>query len=168
VTTLVRLASVEETHAFAGKFARTALEYVRASGCSEAVVIGLIGGLGAGKTAWVRGFVDGLPQSQPVWVSSPTYALVHGYETEPPVTHMDLYRLQAAAELDDLGFEGYLEEPGFVLVEWMDQVKEAQVPDRVEVRFEVVDADTRRLEILGFGRFSDWIQATGLVSSRGG
>ncbi|MDP3851129.1 MAG: tRNA (adenosine(37)-N6)-threonylcarbamoyltransferase complex ATPase subunit type 1 TsaE [Luteolibacter sp.] len=83
-------------------------------------VIALVGGLGAGKTHWTKGFVAGL--GSPVEVTSPTFGLVHEYAGgRMPVFHMDFYRLESAEELISLGWDEYLEIPGVVIAEWADK-----------------------------------------------
>src|SRR5581483_7909927 len=63
----------------------------------------LIGNLGAGKTTLAKGIVKGLGAADPDEVSSPTFTLIHEYS--PSVYHIDLYRLENAAELATLGLE---------------------------------------------------------------
>lgn len=78
----------------------------------------LHGGLGAGKTAFVRGLVRGL-QGDENEVSSPTFALMNRYEARLPVFHFDLYRLSSEEEVLDLGFdEIFFGGKGVCAVEW--------------------------------------------------
>ena len=78
----------------------------------------LNGGLGAGKTAFVRGLVRGL-QGDENEVSSPTFALMNRYEARLPVFHFDLYRLSSEEEVLDLGFdEIFFGGEGVCAVEW--------------------------------------------------
>src|SRR5579884_3297282 len=63
----------------------------------------LAGPMGAGKTAFVRGLARGLGVSG--HVSSPTFQLVRLHQGSPALAHIDLYRLNAASELRDLGIE---------------------------------------------------------------
>src|SRR5439155_7242678 len=66
-------------------------------------VIGLVGELGAGKTLFVKGLAAGLGLD-PRYVSSPTFTLIQSYSGgRLPLHHVDLYRLEQAAELDELG-----------------------------------------------------------------
>lgn len=81
-------------------------------------VIGLEGGLGAGKTTFVRGAVHGLGVSTKTPVTSPTFALLQHYEGRLPVVHADFYRLGDDAELAELGIDELLEEGSVVFVEW--------------------------------------------------
>jgi len=77
--------------------------------------IALQGGLGAGKTTFARGLIAayaGIGE-----VPSPTYTLVQTYDSGPlPVWHYDLYRLEDAADLTELGWDETAD--GIVLVEW--------------------------------------------------
>jgi tRNA threonylcarbamoyladenosine biosynthesis protein TsaE len=81
-------------------------------------VIGLSGELGSGKTTLVQAICRGLGAR--VLATSPTYALVHHYETPQgrSVYHVDCYRLKSPDEARDLGFEDMTREQAIVLVEW--------------------------------------------------
>ncbi|MDD3022613.1 MAG: tRNA (adenosine(37)-N6)-threonylcarbamoyltransferase complex ATPase subunit type 1 TsaE [Syntrophomonadaceae bacterium] len=78
-------------------------------------VLYISGELGAGKTTLARGIARGLGFTGRV--SSPTFTLMNLYPGTPEIYHFDLYRLQVG-ELDDLGWEEYLEGNGVSLVEW--------------------------------------------------
>ncbi len=112
------LGSEEATEEFAGRVARG--EFVDVS---APLIFLLRGDLGAGKTTFVRGFVRALAGGDDVRVTSPTFALARSYETNPPVHHLDLYRLvdlapaQAERSLVDLGLFDTLE-TGLSLIEW--------------------------------------------------
>ncbi|MEM7148147.1 MAG: tRNA (adenosine(37)-N6)-threonylcarbamoyltransferase complex ATPase subunit type 1 TsaE, partial [Verrucomicrobiota bacterium] len=78
------------------------------AGMSGGEVIGLVGPLGAGKTHFVKGLVYGLGCE--AGVTSPTFTLVHEYVGgRCPVYHFDFYRVEAEAELVELGWEEYVE-----------------------------------------------------------
>jgi len=77
----------------------------------------LRGELGAGKTTWTRGFVAGLG-GDPDQVASPTYAVLHRYETaQGRVFHLDLYRLGSGGAWS-LGLEEQLRSDDRLVVEW--------------------------------------------------
>ena len=77
----------------------------------------LRGELGAGKTTWTRGFVSGLG-GDPDQVASPTYAVLHRYQTpKGRVFHLDLYRLGEAGSWS-LGLEEQVTAEDFLVVEW--------------------------------------------------
>ncbi len=97
-------------------------------------VLALIGELGAGKTALVRGIVAGL-RIPAASVTSPTYLIVHEYRGRIPVIHMDLYRLQRPEEAESIGLADYLTGDAVVAIEWADRVPQLLPEDRLEVRF---------------------------------
>lgn len=105
-------------------------------------VVGLIGPLGAGKTALVRGIVAGLGGDAAA-VSSPTFALVHEYEARLRVFHFDTYRLPSAAAFAGLGLGEYFTAGGVCLIEWADRFPELLPPERWTVRIVPTD-ETRR------------------------
>lgn len=89
-----------------------------AGGLRPGSVLLLGGGLGAGKTAFVRGLVRGLGGDEEE-VSSPTFALMNQYEGRMTVYHFDLYRLSGPDEVYDLGFdEIFRGGHGVCAVEW--------------------------------------------------
>jgi len=79
-------------------------------------VVLLVGSLGAGKTTLVQGLVAALGGDKPA--TSPTFTLAHTYRTTPPVTHVDLWRLERLAEVVDLALEEVLDDGGVVVAEW--------------------------------------------------
>ena len=91
-------------------------------GLTAPAVIGLSGELGSGKTTLIQAICRGLGAR--VLATSPTYALVHHYQTPPPngrlVYHVDCYRLKTPDEARDLGFDDMVREEGgaIVLIEW--------------------------------------------------
>jgi tRNA threonylcarbamoyladenosine biosynthesis protein TsaE len=78
----------------------------------------LAGELGAGKTFLVRGICRALGLSERIRVTSPTFNLVHEFETRPPLLHVDLYRLEQAVDVRQLGLLARRDEGWALLVEW--------------------------------------------------
>jgi tRNA threonylcarbamoyladenosine biosynthesis protein TsaE len=96
-------------------------------------VVLLTGDLGAGKTVFAKGLAAGLGVPDPREVCSPSYCLVNVYRGRAPVFHIDLYRLNDAAEIADLGWEDFLGE-GVVVVEWAEKLLFPPAGIRVEIR----------------------------------
>jgi tRNA threonylcarbamoyladenosine biosynthesis protein TsaE len=112
--------------------------------------VGLIGGLGAGKTAFARGVSRGAKIPTEAQVSSPTFAIVNAYRGGAvPLFHADLYRVKDAEELYDMGFDDLIDE-GALLVEWIDRVPSAAPVDWLEIRFTRVGVG-RELELVPHG-----------------
>lgn len=94
--------------------------------------VALYGDLGAGKTAFVRGFASVLAPG--VAVRSPTFALVNEYHVpgRPRLFHFDMYRIGSEDELYSMGYEDYLDR-GICLCEWSENIPYALPEARVEV-----------------------------------
>lgn len=101
-------------------------------------VILLIGEMGSGKTVFAQGFGQELGVDEPI--TSPTFTLVHSYDTGRIVLHhADLYRLDLLSEVVDLALGELVEDDGILLVEWGEAAAEL-VGDHLEVTFERVGA----------------------------
>ena len=109
-------------------------------------VILLFGDLGAGKTAFVRGLVEGMggDESQ---VSSPTFTLVQPYSGRLTVQHVDLYRL-TPGEVGDLGLDELSTPSSIVAVEWADRLPRRPT-DAICVSIEDLGGDDREISITG-------------------
>lgn len=97
-----------------------------ANSLSAGQVVCLIGDLGAGKTLLVQGLAEGLGIADSV--NSPTFTILNVYEASFPIYHFDLYRLEEAAELFDIGFYEYTQAGGLSIIEWADKFPE-ELPD---------------------------------------
>jgi tRNA threonylcarbamoyladenosine biosynthesis protein TsaE len=110
----------------------------------KAVVL-LIGNLGAGKTTLAKGIVQGLGAAAADEVSSPTFTLIHEFADR--VYHVDLYRLDTAAEVSTLGLDEIFDRDAVVLIEWGERFPELMPAPRIEIRIEMSADDTRRIEV---------------------
>jgi tRNA threonylcarbamoyladenosine biosynthesis protein TsaE len=108
-------------------------------------VVLLFGDLGAGKTAFVRGLAEGLALSGDQ-VSSPTFTIVQEYRGgRLPLFHADLYRLNDAREVEDLGLDE-ISAGGVLAVEWADKL-ETVPPGAVRVTIDHAGEHERRLTV---------------------
>jgi tRNA threonylcarbamoyladenosine biosynthesis protein TsaE len=157
----VRLPDPERTRRVGQAFAAAFLD-----GQRWPLTVALCGEIGAGKTAFSQGVGEGLGCFEAL--TSPTFALIHEIDGDPPVLHADLYRLEPG-ELLHIGFEEQLEGwPGLALVEWADRAPDVLPLDHLELRLDATPDGGRRLRARGRGPRSDaalfawaerWMQA---------
>jgi tRNA threonylcarbamoyladenosine biosynthesis protein TsaE len=113
-------------------------------------VVGLVGGLGAGKTRLVKAVAAGFGVD-PEAVSSPTFVLIHEYEGQLPVYHFDAYRLGGPDPFEALGVGDYWEAGGVCLVEWADLVAPLIPPGSWTILIEPTGPMSRRINVWGPG-----------------
>ncbi len=123
-------------------------------------IIALTGELGVGKTLLTRGIALGLgiPVEQ---VNSPTFTLIQAYESQIPVIHVDLYRLENPSAVFQLGLEDYFTPQNIVIIEWADRLLQALPPDYLAIHLEHGDTETiRHLTVRGTGPRSTHVVTT--------
>lgn len=86
-------------------------------------IVFLQGDLGAGKTTFVKGLVQGF-KLQARQVNSPTFVIMNYYKGKLPIYHFDLYRLENPKEVDTLDFDDYFYGKGISLIEWPERLGE--------------------------------------------
>jgi tRNA threonylcarbamoyladenosine biosynthesis protein TsaE len=116
-------------------------------------VLALIGELGAGKTALVRGIAAGLG-APPDSVSSPTFVLIHEYRGRLPLIHVDLYRLHTNAEAESIGLSDCFTGHSITAIEWADRFPTLLPDDRLEVRLIHRSPATRKAQLAALGPHS--------------
>lgn len=115
-----------------------------ARACHAAAVIYLHGQLGAGKTTLVRGFMRAMGYNGAV--KSPTYTLIEPYEVADwRLYHLDLYRVEDAAELAYLGLRELHEGRAVMLVEWPERGEGFLPPPDLVVEIEYAVAGRQLL-----------------------
>ena len=110
----------------------------------------LTGGLGAGKTTFVKAYAAALGVEEVV--TSPSFTLVHHYRCGPgaPVAvllHADLWRLRDAGEVADLALDELLDDGAAAIVEWGERFDVASGRDHLVVSLAVLDESTRELTV---------------------
>ena len=113
----------------------------------KGTVIGFIGGLGMGKTAFTSGFVKGLGINADV--SSPTFAICNEYiRNDCRVYHFDMYRIESWDDLYSTGFFDYIDSGAYILAEWSENVFGALPDDSVIIEIEKLGDNDRRFKIM--------------------
>ena len=129
--------SYEQTLQFASDFAKSV---------PRGSVIGFIGGLGMGKTAFTSGFVKGLGIDAEV--SSPTFAICNEYIGENArVYHFDMYRIESWDDLYSTGYFDYLNDDSYILAEWSENIFGALPDDAIIIEIEKLGENSRKFYI---------------------
>ena len=126
----------DELRAFAGKFAAT---------LQAGDSVGLSGPLGAGKTTFVKAIVAARLGADAA--SSPTFTFWHRHEGNPPIDHLDLYRIDDPRDLTELGLEDAFDGDSIVLVEWWRNAGGLLPAVRYQVDIEGKGDEPRRVTI---------------------
>jgi tRNA threonylcarbamoyladenosine biosynthesis protein TsaE len=156
----------EQTRRAAAALARAWRETAEGAG----LVISLRGDLGAGKTVFVKGLAEGLGLDA-TQVSSPTFVLANSYPAPDGAAlhHVDFYRIEEAAELEDMGFFDLMAPGALLAVEWGEQFDHALPRERLEIAIERAGETDRRIEATGHGALAcAVVRAWRLVVESGG
>ncbi len=109
-------------------------------------VVALFGELGAGKTTFLKGFVQGASSHTAADVTSPTFTYLHIY---PPVYHFDLYRLRSENDFLAMGFDEYFSSDNICCIEWSEKIPSLLPPHTIRVRLEHAGDNKRWIQIEG-------------------
>ena len=111
-------------------------------------VVALIGPLGAGKTELAKGIAAAFGITE---VTSPTFVIARSYKSNPPLIHMDAYRLLAGAnplsELEDLDLNA---EGAITIIEWGGELVERISNEYLEIHINR-DQEVREVTCVGHG-----------------
>lgn len=117
----------------------------------QAITIALSGDLGSGKTAFVQGLAKGLDVSEKYYITSPTFTLINEYPGRHPLFHVDLYRIENAPELEEIGLDEILQKDAVIAIEWAEKLSGETPAGRLELRLSIIDDNTRRIDIFAYG-----------------
>ncbi len=131
--------SLAETESIASEIA----EKVKKSG-----FLALYGGMGMGKTAFVRGLVKALAPECLDLVHSPTFAIVNEYRgKDVNLFHFDLYRLTDEDDLYSTGFYDYIEQDGITITEWSELFEDSIPENALKIKIEPYGEGGRRFTL---------------------
>ena len=131
--------SVEYTIDLAGRFSKEL-------GAGD--VVCLFGVLGSGKTSFVKGIARGLNCLTDA--KSPSYSLINEYPGKVPLIHIDFYRIDSIAEIEDLGWSDYLESNTIICIEWPEKILNYLPHKRFDVFLEITDESHRTIRIFKY------------------
>ena len=137
--------NLEQTQKIADDFVSTLLP-----NSDRAIVVGLYGNLGAGKTTLTQCIAKAFGVIDPV--TSPTFVLEKIYElTDQKFTHLihiDAYRIEKSSELLHLGWDDLISDPNsLVLIEWPERVADI-MPEHIKINLSHITENSREIEIL--------------------
>ena len=106
-------------------------------------ILALSGPLGAGKTTLIQGIAEGLGVSD--YVTSPTFILINEYPGRLPFYHIDLYRLEDPAQIEELGISEYFEKDGVVVIEWAERLGLLLPKNAKRIEIEILNENQRKI-----------------------
>jgi len=127
-----------------------AREFLKTSG-KKALVLGLIGDLGGGKTTFLQGFARGLGIKEKIL--SPSFVIMKIFKIADKKNslrfyHFDCYRIKKPKEILNLGFKKIISNPkNIVAIEWADKIQKILPKDKITLKFKFVDKKTRKITI---------------------
>jgi tRNA threonylcarbamoyladenosine biosynthesis protein TsaE len=115
-------------------------------------ILALIGGLGSGKTVLVKGIAQGLGlgEAGPL-VNSPSFVLIKEYPGRINLFHFDLYRLDSLKEIEQLGWQEYLDKEGVVAIEWADKMGGLLPQGCLHIELEIISETERKIKLVSQG-----------------
>jgi len=114
----------------------------------RAIVLGLEGDLGGGKTTFLQGFAKGLGIKEKI--TSPTFVIMKKFEIRNSkfenFYHIDCYRIEKPKEILDLGFKEIISNPkNIVAVEWADRIRQIIPKETFWIKFEIINKNQRKI-----------------------
>jgi len=114
-------------------------------------IITLAGTLGAGKTALTQYIGRGLGIDPRIYITSPTFSLLHEYQGRIPLYHMDLYRLGSKEEIESLGFPEYFYGHGLTVIEWPERLGSLMPAERLHIELVISGENSRTAHLIAHG-----------------
>jgi len=140
---VINTVSYKQTQKLGEKFAKDILACFKQS--QKAIVIGLSGNLGGGKTTFLQGFARGLGIKEKIL--SPTFVIMKHFGN---FYHFDCYRFDKAEDILELGWEEIIKNPrNIVAVEWPEKINGVMPNEAILINFEFIDKNKRRITISG-------------------
>ena len=134
--------SKKQTEQLAKMLAKEILKYKNTK--KNALVFGLVGNLGAGKTTFIQAFAKGLKIKRRL--TSPSFVLMKNYGN---LYHIDCYRIKNHKDVLALDFKEIVSNPkNIVLIEWAERIRKILLKNTVWIKFEIINQNQRKIKIL--------------------
>ena len=117
----------------------------------EGDIICLHGELGAGKTSFTQGIAKGMGVAK-AFITSPTFVIANEYKGRLALYHIDLYRLNNIAEIEDIGLSEYLKGEAVTVIEWAEKAEDCCQKIGFQFILKVWEEDKRRLSFKATGK----------------
>jgi tRNA threonylcarbamoyladenosine biosynthesis protein TsaE len=114
-------------------------------------LVALVGDLGAGKTCLAQGIAMGLDVPESSYVRSPSFVLLNVHPGRLDLHHLDLYRIESPAELEDLGYREVFYGEGVTVIEWADKIDDLLPREHFRVSLDFRDERGRVITLEGVG-----------------
>ncbi len=113
-------------------------------------LLAFYGELGAGKTCFIQGISWGLEVKD--YVTSPSFTIINEYKGKIPIYHFDLFRLNNAEEILELGYEEYFYGEGLTVIEWAEKIEQLLPKEHLKIDIKFKDHYKRTISFIPQGR----------------
>ncbi|GAG61062.1 unnamed protein product [marine sediment metagenome] len=120
-------------------------------------LLAFYGELGAGKTCFIQGISQGLKVKD--YVTSPSFTIINEYQGKIPIYHFDLFRLDNAEEILELGYKEYFYGEGLTVIEWAEKIEQLLTKEHLKIEIKFKDRYQRTISFIPQGdRFNKFLE----------
>jgi len=120
-------------------------------------LLAFYGELGAGKTCFIQGISQGLKVKD--YVTSPSFTIINEYQGKIPIYHFDLFRLDNAEEILELGYKEYFYGEGLTVIEWAEKIEQLLTKEHLKIEIKFKDRYQRIISFIPQGdRFNKFLE----------
>ena len=127
-------------------------------------ILAFYGELGAGKTCFIQGISLGLEVKD--YVTSPSFTIINEYQGKVPIYHFDLFRLNNAEEILELGYEEYFYGEGLTVIEWAEKIEQLLTKEHLKIEIKFMDRYQRTISFISQGnRFDKFLKELSIIEN---
>ena len=120
-------------------------------------LLAFYGELGVGKTCFIQGISQGLKVKD--YVTSPSFTIINEYQGKIPIYHFDLFRLDNAEEILELGYKEYFYGEGLTVIEWAEKIEQLLTKEHLKIEIKFKDRYQRTISFIPQGdRFNKFLE----------